>query len=96
MTYAKKPLVSDAARREAIIQRDLAAVDATVRLVAILDTLCHTRHTFAEGGMARGLPPVPPKPVERSTFGTIYGKTCARCVKLATQVPGKDHGPQEG
>ncbi len=44
--------------------------------------LCNSHHTYAEGGMARGLPPNRPTPAERSPWGTLYGKVCARCHKL--------------
>lgn len=50
---------------------------------------CNTVHSYAEGGMARGLPPVPPKPVVMSPSGIPYGRVCQRCIKLAAQRQGK-------
>lgn len=47
--------------------------------------LCNTNHSYAAGGMARGLPPVRPKPVDLSTHGAPFGRVCSRCLKLSRQ-----------
>lgn len=45
--------------------------------------LCKTRHSYAEGGLARGLPPVRPIPAQLSLHGVPFGKVCGRCRKLS-------------
>lgn len=47
---------------------------------------CSTQHTFAEGGIARGLERHPPQPAELAPSGLPYGKVCQRCVKLETAL----------
>lgn len=49
--------------------------------------LCKTHHSYAEGGMARGLPPQPPARVDLSPHGVPYGKVCQRCLRFAKRQP---------
>lgn len=43
---------------------------------------CNTQHAYAEGGMARGLPPVRPAPAELTAYDRLpFGRICQRCLK---------------
>ena len=43
---------------------------------------CRTVHSYAEGGMARGLPPLRPAPAPLSMHGVPFGRVCQRCLKV--------------
>lgn len=44
---------------------------------------CTTAHSYAAGGLARGLPPRRPEPAPLSAHGEPFGRVCNRCLKSA-------------
>lgn len=47
---------------------------------------CKTQHSYAEGGMERGLEPQRPKVADLTPGGQPYGRVCQRCQKSVKEA----------
>jgi hypothetical protein len=57
---------------------------------------CNTKHTYGEGGIARGFSPRTPSPVALSVHAVPYGKVCQRCLKASRVTPQAKNGGDGG